>query len=1332
MFKTTHRFLTALVAFFALAFATSAQNVKLSLGNLVLNPGKETTVSLDLENDVPVGAVVTADIFLPEGVTVEFINTNNSYVQRSSRVSEFAQVAASTQNENPSLASTQLRVIILDLDNKIEAGKGPLLTFQVKTDKDAQVPLNAVAHIKDANVDGVKIDEVECPVVDGSFEGAISANAIEVTPTKEATVTLNMSNNLAVAMMQTRIALPEGLSFVENEEGKVFTPSNRIASTHYVEATFDGNTALVMVKHKDWNSPLDIIGNAGPLFSFNVKADATLAAEDVINFTQVIGTSLKGRTFNFEPVAISVSNPDVAAVAAADAAVKALEEKLTATVAALAEYAEEVQTAVAEKKAAAEQKVADVKAAAQASKDNGTAAADLETLNAAVAEAEALCDALAAEAKAAQEKYVADKAAEAAAVEAIDAAVKALEEKLAATVATLAEYAEEVQTAVVDKKAAAEQKVADVKAAAQTSKDNGTAAADLETLNAAVAEAEALCDALAAEAKAAQEKYEADKAAEEAKKAEADQYAANLATIDALEAALKQAKADAKLVGNDCTEEVDAIEKLIERFVNKVEIVHSNSASVASVEEIDAAANHITEKIEAINATNNALQNNNDKEAFADVEAAMAAANETLATYHESVQAAMAETKAAAEQAVAAAAAAIASSFEAGTSIADAEANAALMAAANEAIQKLVDDAKAAQDAWLASRHVISIEFTSVEELAGQTFAIINKENGKVLYGSNNQNLGYANAVEAFKTTNTGYYFRLETPAEDAEDATIASLHLLRLVTPAGEGYTIWGSNGYLNSQPVNGNCSFILGLNNQNGQDIKNGAVWDIQYVEGKGFTLLNKGTGFYLTGNGTCNSEEPAYWNFCQVYTDVIEQNAPQYTEDLAAVAAAQAAYDEAAKEIATYPARVQAAVAESLNAAQSKIDAAAAAVNASFFAATSVADAEANAALVAEANAAVEQMKADAQTALENYVPYIELAAGDYLIKNVATGMYLGGANSWGTQASLVEHGRIFTVAALEDGTYTLDSHTYNNAEQHFLGLGGYIDQNATGLSLYAVEGGVAIGGADTKACFAAPAEGTVLVNNAAYNDEAALWQFISVADAVAELEAAAEGCATFLIKDAAISRNAYNQATDAAWEGTPMAKGGPVENMNAEKWGGNSQEFDTYQVVNLPNGTYELSVQGYYRYNNTTDNTNDVAIAAHADGTEVINSFFYANDVEMPFKSIADDEAAAALEAEGKGLPFSQGDAAAAFAMGLYVNTLTVEVTDGTLKIGVKKTSHPGCDWTVWDNFTLTKVVPDAINDVVAGKTIVSRKALENGKVVIYRNGKKYSVTGTVLK
>ena len=159
----------------------------------------------------------------------------------------------------------------------------------------------------------------------------------------------------------------------------------------------------------------------------------------------------------------------------------------------------------------------------------------------------------------------------------------------------------------------------------------------------------------------------------------------------------------------------------------------------------------------------------------------------------------------------------------------------------------------------------IAHEFTSIEELAGKSFAIINKETGKMLYGTDAQNLGYDNGDAAIKETNTGYYFKLDTPAEDAEDATIANCHLLRLITPAGAEYNIWGNPGYLNTQPTTGNCSFILGLNNQNGQDIKNGAVWDIQYVEGKGFTLLNKGTGLYLNDNLPAKYDEPVYWTFC-----------------------------------------------------------------------------------------------------------------------------------------------------------------------------------------------------------------------------------------------------------------------------------------------------------------------------------------------------------------------------------------------------------------------------------------------------------------------------------
>lgn len=1065
MFKTTHRILTALVAFFAMAFAASAQNVKLSLGNLVLTPNETTVVSLDLENDIPVGAVVTADIFLPEGVDAYFKKENGSYVQRSSRINEFAEVAASTRAENSKLAPNQLRVIILDLDNEIEAGRGPVLTFNVKTRFNAEIPLNAVATIKDANVGGIKVADTTCPLVDGSFEGVIAANDIELTPTKEAAITLNMTNNLPVAMFQTNITLPEGLSFVENE-GVVFTPANRIASTHKVNATVEGNRAVVMIQPQSLVNPLNMLGSAGPLFTFNVKADATLAAEGNITFNQVIGASLEARTFNFEPITIKVSNPDVEANAAADAAVKALEEKLTATQTALSAYAEDIQTALAEKKAAAEQKVADVKEAAQTSKDNGTAAADLAALQTAITEAEGLCDALLqdaetlkAEAEAQKEAAEANKAQN----EKDNAAVAAAEQALADALAAMAEYDESVVAAVAEAKAAAEAAIQTAKDAVAASFEAGTAVADAEANAALVTAAQEAIATLAADAKAAQDKFIADKEAEEAKVAEAEKYAANVAALEALEADLKAAKAAAKEAGYDCTEEVEDINKLIDRLSSKIEIVHSNNTSVAAAEEVDAAIANIAAKIKAL---------------------------------------------------------------------------------------------------------------------------------------------------------------------QDAADAKAAE------------------------------------------------------------------------------------------------VAANEAQYTADLALVADAQAKVDELKATVAGYKASVQEAVAGRIAEVETALATALEAIEASHTAMTSVADAEANALTV---TAAVAQVPAIAETAA-NLNESAEIPAGDYLIKNVATGKYLGGANSWGTQASLVEDGRIFTVARLEDGTYTLDSHTYYSDTQHFLGHGGYVDANVAPFMLFEVEGGVAIAIAKDNA-YAAPAEGTVVVSGVAYQDVNAAWEFIPVADLVSALETS-EGDATFLIKDASISRNLYSK--ENVWEGDAIAKGGPNENQNAEKWGGNSQEFDIYQTVNVPNGSYVLTVQGYYRYNNTTDNTNNVAVEAHAQGTEEINSFFYANDVEVALKSIADDEAAAALAAVEKGLPFSQGEASEAFAMGLYLNTLRVDVTDGVLKLGVKKTSHPGCDWTVWDNFTLTKVVPDAIEDVTADVLNVSRKVVENNKVVIYRNGRKYSVTGAVLK
>ena len=160
-------------------------------------------------------------------------------------------------------------------------------------------------------------------------------------------------------------------------------------------------------------------------------------------------------------------------------------------------------------------------------------------------------------------------------------------------------------------------------------------------------------------------------------------------------------------------------------------------------------------------------------------------------------------------------------------------------------------------------------EFTSVAALDGKTFAIVDKAAEKALFGSNNQNLAFDAYGSAFVTTNSGYTWQLESLAENA-DESVHGYYLLHLVAPNGTPVPTsdWGGK-YLNSQDKGGWCCFNLGITAKKlGQDIDYGAVWDVQFVEGKGFSLKNIGTGLYKGADGgTANKEEAAYFAFAPV---------------------------------------------------------------------------------------------------------------------------------------------------------------------------------------------------------------------------------------------------------------------------------------------------------------------------------------------------------------------------------------------------------------------------------------------------------------------------------
>lgn len=89
----------------------------------------------------------------------------------------------------------------------------------------------------------------------------------------------------------------------------------------------------------------------------------------------------------------------------------------------------------------------------------------------------------------------------------------------------------------------------------------------------------------------------------------------------------------------------------------------------------------------------------------------------------------------------------------------------------------------------------------------------------------------------------------------------------------------------------------------------------------------------------------------------------------------------------------------------------------------------------------------------------------------------------------------------------------------------------------------------------------------------------------------------------------------------------------------------------------------------------------------------NAILYANTAETPLLNINTGAVSSSggdytYEAGGKYVPDTQGDASTVFSAGAYSdNTVDVYVSNGTLRIGLKKTVVVAEDWTCFDNFQL---------------------------------------------
>ncbi len=321
---------------------------------------------------------------------------------------------------------------------------------------------------------------------------------------------------------------------------------------------------------------------------------------------------------------------------------------------------------------------------------------------------------------------------------------------------------------------------------------------------------------------------------------------------------------------------------------------------------------------------------------------------------------------------------------------------------------------------------------------------------------------------------------------------------------------------------------------------------------------------------------------------------------------------------------------------------------------------------------------------------------VADGTYYMKNVASGKFLNGGNSWGTQASLADNGFDATLT-YSNGTYTIDTNVPNGASRHFLGSNGYVDSDVANWKIVPAGENYAITLDGVNYIGYDGATSVMALNLTDAANTAAQWQFITKDELVAALDGATEanpGNATFFIVGQNFNRGDANR--NAAWQGSPDV-GGINENFAGEKFNTN---FDVYQeLTGLPAGYYELSAQAYYRAGG-----NDVLVA----NKDSKNAVLYAGINSVPVMGILDEVGQEGMpndvNIEGYGqVPNGMGTAAQAFTAGLYAdNKVVALVTDGTLRVGIKKDVTIANDWTMFDNFQLAYLgtaVPSVFADAV---------------------------------
>ena len=542
--------LATLLLLLTTVLASFAQNVKVSMEDFEIAPGEQKVVSINVTNDVPFGRQMGGDIFLPEGLKV-VPNEDGDYLTRNmTRCTTSHALSAATKAENPAFVEGQIRFSLQSASGKMLKGnEGAVVTFTVEAT--ATLAPDSKISFRDAWITNSYEEKVvadcEANVHNSNYEAPVlelTAKDFSLTPSKQVNLSFVLTNNMPISAFQANITLPEGLEFVENEDGDYATFSQaRLTSSHVPSTTLNGKTLNVMLYS---SKSANVKGEDGELFYVTLKATGDLAESSTITIDKIVGSTSAGDRKDFDAFTVTVSNPDIAAKTDADAKIADVKNSFESSKTAIAACAESVQTAVAGDIQVIAEKIANVEASLSSDVANGDVAANAEARNQAIAEVMTLIAALNQKADDAQKAYEEEQAR----LAANEAAYTKLTGDIAKVQATLDAAKTEIETNDADVAAQFTETIAGIQSAIQALTDDLQAKYEATELTAeSTVDTTAVSDNIAKlleDAAAAQKIFEEDAARYAANEAAYAKLTGDIAKVQAtLDAAKKEIETNA-------------------------------------------------------------------------------------------------------------------------------------------------------------------------------------------------------------------------------------------------------------------------------------------------------------------------------------------------------------------------------------------------------------------------------------------------------------------------------------------------------------------------------------------------------------------------------------------------------------------------------------------------------------------------------------------------------------------------------------------------------------------------------------------------------------------